>query len=943
MKHYKKSTLSILLTILFILSSISWPGVLSQAANTNQNSNLEQETFQDLNQQQFVEALSPGWNLGNQLESVNNGVPGETNWGNPVITKELLTAVKEAGFSSVRIPVSYLSMIGEGPDYTINEQWLDRVQEVVDYCVSQDLYAIINIHGDGYETIDGGWLLCSGMERQEMEEKFAACWRQIAKRFADYDEHLIFESMNEIYNGCTDAPDEACYEGINTMNQIFVDTVRQSGGNNDKRWLLIPGWNTNVTYTVGDYGFQIPTDTYRSKEIPEGENRISISVHYYEPWDFCGGESGDITQWGASFTNPSKTSTHSGEDYMESQFRKLKATFVDKGYPVIFGEYGSVDKTAYDSSSTFYRADFARKLCQNCVKYGCIPVYWDNGWNGDFGFALFDRSNLSVTQPEIIAAIQEVFSEEAVGTATGISLNQQSLTMKEDDEGFALEATLEPSDCTDKITWSTSDATVATVSHTGFVRPQGAGQATITASTGNLQAQCSVTVQATETLTLKLYVLETTNWNTIQSMDQAVVSQDGGTYTLTLKTNAQILQNIGSISLKDMKVQSGKTSTSILDSANIHLEKVTFNGVPCEITVQDETIGDSGAWDYALLNQWVEGSEKINGVEKKENGSYIFTAAPYQEENTLQVTFTISNDSEQPEQPLSLSYRTHVQNEGWQDFVTDGATSGTSGKNLRLEAIEIDLNNNTIGGGIEYRTHVQNEGWQNYVADGAMSGTKGKSLRLEAIQVRLTGAIAEEYDIYYRTHIQDKGWLGWAVNDGKSGSAGLSKRLEAIQIRLVEKGGAAPGTTDNAYLTNQKEAKPTIHYRTHVQNEGWQNYVTNGELSGTTGKNLRLEAIQIKVNGDGLKGSVEYSTHVQNQGWQNYVADDTLSGTKGKSLRLEAIKIRLTDELAEKYSIEYRTHVQNQGWQNWVKDNAMSGTTGKNLRLEAIQIRLIKK
>ena len=296
----------------------------------------------------------------------------------------------------------------------------------------------------------------------------------------------------------------------------------------------------------------------------------------------------------------------------------------------------------------------------------------------------------------------------------------------------------------------------------------------------------------------------------------------------------------------------------------------------------------------------------------------------------------------EPETRVEISYRTHVQNEGWQNYVTDGEMSGTKGKSLRLEGIEIRLNN-TVGGSVEYRTHVQNEGWQDYVTNGEMSGTKGKSLRLEAIQIRLTGELAEAYDIYYRTHIQDKGWLGWAMNDEKSGSAGLSKRLEAIEIRLVEKGNAAPGNTDNAYLTNQKEANPTISYRTHVQNEGWQDYVTGGELSGTKGKSLRLEAIQIKVNGDGLKGSVEYATHVQNQGWQDYVAADAISGTRGKSLRLEAIKIRLTGELAQKYSVEYRTHVQNEGWQQWVKDDAMSGTKGKSLRLEAIEIRLVKK
>ncbi|CVI65756.1 Endo-alpha-N-acetylgalactosaminidase precursor [Clostridiales bacterium CHKCI001] len=295
------------------------------------------------------------------------------------------------------------------------------------------------------------------------------------------------------------------------------------------------------------------------------------------------------------------------------------------------------------------------------------------------------------------------------------------------------------------------------------------------------------------------------------------------------------------------------------------------------------------------------------------------------------------------ETPLKVSYRTHVQNEGWQDFVSDGAMSGTKGKGLRLEGIEIRLDYNTLGGGIEYRTHVQNEGWQDYVADGAMSGTKGKSLRLEAIQIRLTGGVAEKYDVYYRTHIQDKGWLGWAVNDGKSGSAGLSKRLEGIEIRLVQKGGAAPGSTENAYLTNQKEAKPSVIYTTHVQNIGWQEEVHDGAMAGTKGKGLRLEGIKIRVNGDGIQGGIEYSTHVQNLGWQPYVSNGEVAGTKGKSLRLEGIKIRLTGELAEKYSVEYRTHVQNEGWQNWVRDDEMSGTKGKGLRLEGIEIRLVKK
>lgn len=154
-------------------------------------------------------------------------------------------------------------------------------------------------------------------------------------------------------------------------------------------------------------------------------------------------------------------------------------------------------------------------------------------------------------------------------------------------------------------------------------------------------------------------------------------------------------------------------------------------------------------------------------------------------------------------------YRTHIQNVGWQDYVIDGEMAGTKGKGLQLEAIQIYfdaiLNGNKIlenskDGGIEYRTHIQNIGWQPYVKDGAISGTTGKCLRLEAIQIRLIGNAAQKYDIYYRTHVQDFGWLGWATNDGKSGTTGLSKQMEAIQIRIIPKGEQTPGTLENSYI-----------------------------------------------------------------------------------------------------------------------------------------------
>ena len=240
--------------------------------------------------------MGPGWNLGNQLESVTDNVPEETNWGNPVITEKLIQSVKAAGFKSIRIPVSYFAKIDDDKDYTIDSKWLDRVQEVVDYCIKNDLYAVINIHGDGYNTIDGSWLLCNGKNQTEIKKKYKKVWKQIAERFKNYDEHLLFESMNEEFDGSYSEPNKEYYQNINDYNQIFVDTVRKTGDNNTKRWLIIPGWNTNIDYTAGDYGFKLPTDQYRDKSIDKEEQRIMISVHYYSPWDFCGGENGVITQ-----------------------------------------------------------------------------------------------------------------------------------------------------------------------------------------------------------------------------------------------------------------------------------------------------------------------------------------------------------------------------------------------------------------------------------------------------------------------------------------------------------------------------------------------------------------------------------------------------------------------------------------------------------------------
>lgn len=520
-------------------------------------------SFEDLNQSQIVEAMGPGWNLGNQLESVTDNVPEETNWGNPVITEKLIQSVKAAGFKSIRIPVSYFAKIDDDKDYTIDSKWLDRVQEVVDYCIKNDLYAVINIHGDGYNTIDGSWLLCNGKNQTEIKKKYKKVWKQIAERFKNYDEHLLFESMNEEFDGSYSEPNKEYYQNINDYNQIFVDTVRKTGDNNTKRWLIIPGWNTNIDYTAGDYGFKLPTDQYRDKPIDKEEQRIMISVHYYSPWDFCGGENGVITQWGNEADDPSKTSTTCDETYMKNQLNLMKTTFADKGYPVFIGEYGSIDKTSYDSENEYYRAYFARKLCQLSRKNGCIPMYWDNGYNGVHGFGLFDRTTCEVTQPVIIDAIMEGFGQKASQNSTLMSV--------------------------------------------------------------------------------RLYVSDSKYWTTIQSDNTARITKKGGTYTLKLKGDKDMLLNITTIALKDCDVELGNQTKSDFTNAQIVIDKVLFNGTDYTVkeNKNDEVFSEKGSLQMDLINQWSEAEPMIEGLQKKE--SFSFQNADYKDENMLEVTFTISN------------------------------------------------------------------------------------------------------------------------------------------------------------------------------------------------------------------------------------------------------------------------------------------------------------
>ena len=292
----------------------------------------------------------------------------------------------------------------------------------------------------------------------------------------------------------------------------------------------------------------------------------------------------------------------------------------------------------------------------------------------------------------------------------------------------------------------------------------------------------------------------------------------------------------------------------------------------------------------------------------------------------------------------SVVYSTHVQNIGWQADASNGATSGTTGESLRLEAMKISLSGGSYSGSISYRAHVQNVGWMDLQSDGAVSGSLGKSQRMEAIQIQLTGDIAAAYDVYYRVHIQDIGWTAWTSNGKLAGSEGMAKRLEAMEVKLVKKGDTSL-TTGKAYYSAQNTLPfaPTVNYSSHVQNIGWQIEVKDGAISGTIGQSQRIEAVKIALSQLSVDGSIQYRTHIEGIGWTSWSQNGEISGTTGQSKRAEAIEIQLTGEIATYYDVYYSVHSESYGWLGWAKNGESAGTEGLAKRMEAVRVMLVEK
>ena len=284
----------------------------------------------------------------------------------------------------------------------------------------------------------------------------------------------------------------------------------------------------------------------------------------------------------------------------------------------------------------------------------------------------------------------------------------------------------------------------------------------------------------------------------------------------------------------------------------------------------------------------------------------------------------------------TINYQTHVQSIGWQEPVSDGELAGTTGESKRIEAIQIVLYDQKYEGDIEYRVHVQSIGWQDYKENGELAGTTGESKRIEAIQIRLTGDISDVYDVYYRVHAQKYGWLGWAKNDEMAGTSGYGYRLEALEIKLLNKGESIESDIPFYY-------QDYIRYNSYLQNIGWQGEAADGQMSGTTGNSLAIEALKVYLVSPSYKGSVIYESYISGYGWEkDYRSNGQISGVVDGKKNVEAVKLLLTDEMSQNYDIYYRVHAQKVGWLGWAKNGEIAGTNGYGYRLEAIEIKLVR-
>ncbi len=350
-------------------------------------------TMREITTMELVKDMGIGINLGNTFDSAGDWIDQwgdgttsayETAWGSPVITREIIQGYKNEGFGVLRIPIAWSNMMVQDGNYKINEQWMARITQVVDWTLDTGMYAIINIHWDN------GWVNKFPENKTECMKRYKAMWTQISANFKDYGDYLMFESQNEelgwetLWNkwAGTNGKDES-YALVNEINQTFVDIVRNSGGNNAKRHLLISGYNTGIDVTC-DPMFKMPNDPAK---------RCAVSVHYYTPAGFAILE--EDADWGKAMPT---WGTDADFNELNGWMDMMKTNFVDKGIPVIIGEYGCPKKNK-DANSVRL---FLKSVCEAAYTRQLCPILWD------ITDVHYDRSTYQMVDQELKKAFVEI-------------------------------------------------------------------------------------------------------------------------------------------------------------------------------------------------------------------------------------------------------------------------------------------------------------------------------------------------------------------------------------------------------------------------------------------------------------------------------------------------------------------------------------------------------
>jgi len=392
-----KHSFKILILLIWMISSsgvqarvmVSGPHAIYPSYNTSPKT--PDTSGMGSNAVQLSAKIRLGWNIGNTFEAPG----GETGWGSPVITEDYIKFIKQQGFNAIRLPCAWNSThLTDENTARIDSNWLNRVKEVIEYCVKNDMYVLLNIHWDK------GWLEnnCTVVKRNPVNAKQKALWEQIATAMRDFDEHLMFASANE-----PDVKSADQMEVLNSYHQTFVNAVRSTGGRNSYRVLVVQGPSTNMDKTCNLMN-NLPTDKV--------QGRMMVEVHYYEPFQFCLMEHDEnwgkiFYYWGAghhSNIEPDHNANNGEENEVNSAFSKMKVKFADRGIPILLGEYGTYRRTRgahvpLDMATHYDAVDYwLTYITKQAKANGMLPFFWDTG-------AALDRRNCSVRDQRTISAL----------------------------------------------------------------------------------------------------------------------------------------------------------------------------------------------------------------------------------------------------------------------------------------------------------------------------------------------------------------------------------------------------------------------------------------------------------------------------------------------------------------------------------------------------------